>query len=68
MAILEYLMGLWTSAHTSTKGLNISICFALAGLHGSITPSGVIRTNQGANVSFVIQPDAYIPCSEYPNQ
>ena len=33
--------------------------FASAGPHGSIIPSGVIRTNQGADVSFVMQPDAY---------
>lgn len=30
-----------------------------AGMNGSIIPSGVIRTNHGADVSFVIQPDAY---------
>lgn len=41
------------------QGVEYFDLFALAGLHGSITPSGVIRTNQGANVSFVIQPDAY---------
>ena len=33
--------------------------FAAASMHGSIIPSGVIRTNQGADVSFVMHPDAY---------
>ncbi len=41
------------------QGIEFYDIFASAGTHGSITPSGVIRTNQGADVPFAIQPDAY---------
>ena len=41
------------------QGIEFFDLLASAGSHGSITPSGVIRTNQGADVAFVIQPDAY---------
>lgn len=41
------------------QGIAFFDIFASAGLNGSITPSGIIRTNQGADVSFVIHPDMY---------
>jgi len=41
------------------QGVELFDLFATAGIHGSIAPSGVIRTNQGADIYFVIQPDAY---------
>ena len=33
--------------------------YASANAHGSIIPAGMIRTNYGADVSFIIEPDAY---------
>jgi hypothetical protein len=53
----------WNAAPNVTNtftvlGLTFEL-FASAGLHGRIMPSGIIRTNQGANAAFVIQPDAY---------
>ena len=41
------------------QGFDFIDLVASAGSHGSIVPSGLIRTNQGANVSFDIQPDTY---------
>ena len=41
------------------QGVELFDLLASAGPHGSIIPTGVIRTNQGADVAFVIQPYAY---------
>lgn len=41
------------------QGIEFYDLFASSGPHGAIIPSGVIRTNQGADVPFAIQPDAY---------
>lgn len=41
------------------QGVEFFDLLVSAGPHGIISPSGVIRTNQGADITFVIQPYAY---------